>query len=71
VDLPWSMCAMMQKFRMSSGGVKVVSANVVTRGVLAKKVGVGHVYGPMELRVRLGVIPDARFADSVMTSKYE
>jgi hypothetical protein len=52
---------MMQKFRMSSGGVKVVSANVVTRVVLAKKVGVGHLYGPMELRVRLGVIPDARF----------
>jgi len=49
---------MMQKFRMSSGGVKVVSANVVTRVVLAK-VGVCHAYGPMELRVRLGVIPDA------------
>ena len=30
VDLPWSMCAMMQKFRISSGGVNVLSANVVT-----------------------------------------
>jgi hypothetical protein len=52
------MCAMMQKFRMSSGGVKVVSANVVTRVILAK-VGVFRLYGPMDLRVRLGVIPDA------------
>jgi hypothetical protein len=52
------MCAMMQKFRMSSGGVKVVSANVVTRVVLAK-VWVCLVHGPMELRVGLGVIPDA------------
>src|SRR6266536_3277801 len=63
VDLPWSMCAMMQKFRMSSGGVKVVSANVVTRGIL-KQVGCGHLYGPMALRVRVGVIPDARQAET-------
>src|SRR2546423_35721 len=58
VDLPWSMCAMMQKFRMSSGGVKVVSANVVTR-MSPRKVGDGHLYAPMALRVRVGVIPDA------------
>ena len=27
VDLPWSMWAMMQKFRISDGGVNVWSAN--------------------------------------------
>ncbi|MGH3565566.1 MAG: iron chelate uptake ABC transporter family permease subunit [Pseudonocardia sp.] len=31
VDFPWSMWAMMQKFRISSGGVNVWSANEVTR----------------------------------------
>ena len=31
VDLPWSMCAMMQKFRISSGRVNVWSANEVTQ----------------------------------------
>ena len=30
VDLPWSMWAMMQKFRICAGGVKVLSANDVT-----------------------------------------
>ena len=30
VDLPWSMWAMMQKFRIRAGGVKVLSANDVT-----------------------------------------
>ncbi|KSU57674.1 hypothetical protein AS181_13545 [Gordonia sp. SGD-V-85] len=28
VDLPWSMWAMMQKFRIRAGSVKVVSAKV-------------------------------------------
>src|SRR5437588_11653498 len=31
VDLPWSICAMTQKLRISSGGVNVLSANVVTQ----------------------------------------
>src|SRR5438093_769524 len=31
VDFPWSMWAMMQKLRICSGGVNVVSANVVTQ----------------------------------------
>ena len=30
VDLPWSMWAMMQKFRICAGGVNVLSANEVT-----------------------------------------
>jgi hypothetical protein len=29
VDLPWSICAMMQKFRIREGSVNVVSANVL------------------------------------------
>src|SRR3954447_8589161 len=33
VDLPWSMWAMMQKFRISSGDVNVLSANVLTGAV--------------------------------------
>ena len=33
VDLPWSMWAMMQKFRICSGGVNVLSANVVTKEI--------------------------------------
>ena len=33
VDLPWSMWAMMQKFRICAGGVNVLSANVVTKEI--------------------------------------
>ncbi len=29
VDLPWSMCAMMQKFRILAGSVNVVSAKLL------------------------------------------
>ncbi|ETT24480.1 hypothetical protein RR21198_0234 [Rhodococcus rhodochrous ATCC 21198] len=32
VDLPWSMCAMMQKFRIFAGSVNVVSAKVLMSG---------------------------------------
>ncbi|MGW6695814.1 hypothetical protein ACWF62_18820 [Rhodococcus sp. NPDC054953] len=32
VDLPWSMCAMMQKFRIRDGSVNVVSAKVAMVG---------------------------------------
>src|SRR3569833_783913 len=65
VDLPWSMCAMMQKFRMSSGGEKDVSANLlsaVTR-MSPRKVGDGFLYALSALRVRVGVIPDASRSD--------
>ncbi|HEV7422952.1 MAG TPA: hypothetical protein VGO30_24430 [Mycobacterium sp.] len=29
VDLPWSMCAMMQKFRICAGAVNVLSAKLL------------------------------------------
>src|ERR1700754_2396816 len=40
VDLPWSMWAMMQKFRISSGDVNVLSENVLT-GAIPRESGRG------------------------------
>jgi len=48
--LPWSMCAMMQKFRISSGDVNVWSANEL-KVILSRKIGRVSPYGPIEARV--------------------